>query len=651
MKKLKNILLVFLFLLFATVYSTHILWALEKDTHEFLNKKLARNYSILNNYLKDQLGFSKGIEETFVSGNQGKTVEEWIGIGGKKEDEPAYSRSLNHFHIPLVPWDSSGFKGTSKSSVIWSQEQGSFGSAFGGDWSWKKARDSFYKGLTSLTKTDREKNLADTFRALGQVMHLVEDASVPAHVRNDAHIFGYHYEKWVLQNHGILNLSPFNFDQSILDITPESSAPIPIANIFDTNRYNGSNPNVTFGDSIGLTEYTNANFFSENTIFTDFPYPSWGAIVEYEDIDITGKKRTYLKKLGNGESVGAKTGYGESINHFAAGRRFYKLLPPHLKHLGLKLDEKVYSDYAQKLIPRAVGYSAGLLNYFFRGRMEAGTPEIIYDSFCNITGIKIPYIGNSTYKWEIMANKDAMGPGNFIVSYQYKPYGSGGFVYGVSDEKPLNESIGSSYISSSAFTFNFNNPIPPNALEIKLTLIFKGKLGNEGVYPYNGQFAVAAQALPVINNNCSVTYREYEAFKTVAGNNIERVAFNYFKLNGQYLYEPLPEGQIYICEPPNYGVCHPINISEPDIVITIWCDGYRNLPINRYESTKNIIYDSFHGQFITTVINGQRTVYDAITGENVGNCCANNGEYVYRYSSFEPHCERLTPWEEPPPPP
>jgi hypothetical protein len=39
------------------------------------------------------------------------------------------------------------------------------------------------------------------------------------------------------------------------------------------------------------------------------------------------------------------------------------------------LDLECYKEYAQNLIPRAVGYSAGLLNYFFRGTLDVSWPE------------------------------------------------------------------------------------------------------------------------------------------------------------------------------------------------------------------------------------------------------------------------------------
>ena len=44
------------------------------------------------------------------------------------------------------------------------------------------------------TSTEREREvvlLAATFRALGQIMHLVVDASVPEHARDDEHRIGF----------------------------------------------------------------------------------------------------------------------------------------------------------------------------------------------------------------------------------------------------------------------------------------------------------------------------------------------------------------------------------------------------------------------------------------------------------------------------
>ncbi|MDA8240452.1 MAG: hypothetical protein M0Z67_08800 [Nitrospiraceae bacterium] len=162
-------------------------FALEKLTHERLNEVIAPqiNQSLV------ALGFPQGVE-AFVNGEK---IIRWIKDGGIKEDEPVYSRSLNHFHNPLKTWDIAGFKGTFQLSVIWAQDQGAFGSLWGGDFSWKKDREYFYTALTGKdfsgnmiapTQSEKGKYFANTFRGIGQVMHLVEDASVPAHTRDDS---------------------------------------------------------------------------------------------------------------------------------------------------------------------------------------------------------------------------------------------------------------------------------------------------------------------------------------------------------------------------------------------------------------------------------------------------------------------------------
>ena len=46
-----------------------------------------------------------------------------------------------------------------------------------------------FDGLIEATPAARRQALLDMFRAVGQVVHLVEDASQPEHVRNEQHVF------------------------------------------------------------------------------------------------------------------------------------------------------------------------------------------------------------------------------------------------------------------------------------------------------------------------------------------------------------------------------------------------------------------------------------------------------------------------------
>ena len=505
---------VFIIFIFTFLFFHKIIFALETDTHRAINLKIATymmNGFSLNQHLKSNLGFSQGIDETL----DGRRVDVWLELGGLYEDKPPltipYTRSMNHFHNPLKTWDISGFKGTFQSSVIWVQDQGTFGSLWGGDWSWKKARTSFYKGLTGAIKADRDTNFADTFRSLGQVMHLVQDVSVPSHTRDDAHIIGLHYELAVdelrkMDDSIFLDAvsNPITFDPSVLTLIPNPLALIPIAKIFDTDKYYNTDPdpNVTTGNTSGLSEYTNANFVSEGLIsanFQDFPYPRIQdtSIIEKS---ITGPSGTYTRQYYLKNCCGetnAGQGYLLSVvDYLDYWRQQYPLLSIGLPKIPV-LDNNVYRDYASLLIPRAVGYSAGLLNYFFRGNIEISAPDSYVYSITDgaITPHQFTYIKANVRNTKL--NEEIQnGILQAVVRYKkridYQPDLSTDpptaesrepdFSYSVSapinlttdDITALNSSAGKD------FTFDFTGSyIPAGITDLYLQVVFKGTLGNE----------------------------------------------------------------------------------------------------------------------------------------------------------------------------
>ncbi len=451
---MKKTLLVTFVILFSLV---SLSYALETDTHEVINEYIAINtlngFS-LDSYLKDNLEFQKGRNEIFNS----KKVWEWVKEGGKYEDKPSgcipYWRSLRHFHNPLTD---QGLKGTLESSIQWSQKPA--GTQSCGYYSWHDVRGYFYNALTSSAKTERDEKFAQTFRGLGQLMHLVQDLSVPAHTRDDAHIL-YNYEKWakdkIKKTDAISeNYLPLIFYDPPIG-APNPLAAVPVANLFDTNQYIGSNPGITLQGNIGLSEYTNANFFSLDTAFKDVPYPSRDS-VSLDDVAIPDPRypsgtilRKYFNKMSDGD-----TGYRLATVSFLQGFEdecapfcsewFYELAA---------LDGEVYGDYAEKLIPRAVGYSVGLLNYFFRGKINMVPDEENGDGY-------------------IIENKsDEELEGIFRLYYDNE---SDERVQIESGNFPLEISIPGNDKSS-----NVNFTIPDNPKEPgKYTLVFRGKLGNE----------------------------------------------------------------------------------------------------------------------------------------------------------------------------
>jgi len=368
-------------------------WGYDIATHRELGLRAARSSSSLQSTVRDDLGFADAATTLFV----GQIAEDWIRAGAGFEDVPFF-RVLNHFHNPLNSWSEAGLRIgtpprsiTGPSSVLWGQRttQDSPDSDLilgGGTWSWPFARTGFLTALTDRDPGTREAAFAKTFRALGQLTHLVQDASVPAHVRNDPHlsvpIFGRNigdpdpYEEWVertrTRSPGLFNvilagptILPNRF---VFAPTGDVGAPSPIAGLIDTKTFLGLNPLLLSGVTIGIAEFTNGNFLSSDRLFhPDFLFPRLSSvdlqspIVESE----RGRVRRYFPKVDDGN--------GTPVAHFVAEGLLYEStlaargapLP-----MSFALQDRVHQDYAQILLPRAVGYSAALIDYFFRGKLD-----------------------------------------------------------------------------------------------------------------------------------------------------------------------------------------------------------------------------------------------------------------------------------------
>jgi len=484
-------------------------YPLEIETHDLINTVISDNVShggfALGFYFSNALLLEKGTDE-IVDGN---TINAWLGIGGRYEDgSPGcqqYDRSRNHFHNPLTETGFSGFFFGflgGMSAVNWAQLPDNVQqtklvlSCPGDNYSWSDVRNYFFQGLTSQNNDVRGTSLAKAFRGIGQLMHLVEDMSVPQHVRDDFHVL-YNYEKWINQYLGDAFLQyymnhPFFPDDSILRRTSAfDNASVPIANLFDTNQYDGTDPNVTLRSDIGLAEYTNANFFSDDTIFSRFPFPSWSQVEAYEE-NVGGENRIYLRKL---KDVGGQP--VEHIAHFLGTRWMYKYSPADIKQLLVKLDGRVYADYARELIPRAVGYSFQLMKYFFRGSLEVSRPDE------NVYSVIDGSVSQSFHKIKakVMNNTpgEEAGSGTLYAVAKYKirsdylpdmshdppnqPPPEVDYSYSVSAPVTIDNSIEALRLKAdnpNSYLFDFSaSPIPAGITDLSLMVVFKGTLGYE----------------------------------------------------------------------------------------------------------------------------------------------------------------------------
>ena len=464
--------------------------AYDGSVHIEINKH-ATEQSNLDNYLKNQLGFPKGIEE-IINGDE---VKKWITDGGETEDygwfgEHDYprSRGFNHFHDPLKNWDEAGLDHEAKliykgnylrdpvSSILWGLKPGEqdFFMNFTGDWSWGAARYYYYHALTAPTEDERQENLADCLRAVGQLMHLVQDVSVPLHTRNDPHVLPAWTGKWTYETYANKNKDKLNYSAYhpaailLTDPNPDGnySHLVPITGLFDRNKYKKDGPIYT-GKDIGLAEYSNANFLTQDTMWT-YPHPS-RADTDYDRINWLNPEPIDAEdgKTDHRIYIKFKEGVGEDIKHLAAVDYWTIEYEGSIAGIikAFSLDEKCWEDYASKLIPRAVGYSAGVLDYFFRGKIELSRKAYAQDAI-------------TLFARNITDGAEQMSGGTVKLVVKYRL--NNDVFYIVADEKGGSSSLVIPRDNGIELSFDLrNNPIPAGAKDIALQVVYRGKLGKE----------------------------------------------------------------------------------------------------------------------------------------------------------------------------
>lgn len=225
----------------------------------------------------------------------------WLMQGAIDEDYPL--RWMNHFYNPVTQ---TGFKGSFDSAKIWAKNANNQAGFSLGDQSWPRAIYNYQQG--------KEK---EAFVALGHILHLLEDMTVPAHTRDDAHPEGDPYEQWVKENYVSMSGSPIYFDT--------------LEQYFDY-----------------LANFSHSNFYSKDTINSVPDLFSENGFI-------------YKKYTGVTYKI---LGYNQNV---ITGRKEYFINP------------EVSSDYYRLLAPKAVGAGAGVIKLFFDEvkKAEVAKPTVL----------------------------------------------------------------------------------------------------------------------------------------------------------------------------------------------------------------------------------------------------------------------------------
>lgn len=377
---------------------------------------------------------------------------------------------------------------------------------------------------------------ASTFRTLGNIVHMVQDMAQPQHTRNDKHAgvgcvpplcaAGHksHFEAYVearaVGADTFTLRERFGWGLGIVDSKfPIAAVPLdfgayPVPRFATYEEYFSTGTGTASVSGLGLANYSNRGFYSSGTLPGDRQYA-----FAWPPNDVGSLVRTTLPKdtvfdaansLVKGASLEIYSGvvtdtlnpqFSASSAPLVAHGAFDEFLGKAAKRQ-FTLNHYAYAAQAALLIPRAVAYSAGLLDFFFRGRLEISLPdEGIYAVRDATTPVCIDACGFDRIKLKVRNTRpnEAMGPGIMVAVVKFhrnacyqpdlsgEPGGSNFLGDGcrvkeeeivVSEAKVIGGLAANSTIAVT-FPFAVGTPIPINATDVSLQVVFRGKLGNE----------------------------------------------------------------------------------------------------------------------------------------------------------------------------
>jgi hypothetical protein len=421
-------------------------------------------------------------------------------------------------------------------------------------------------GITIDPEGVRKAYWATTFRVLGDMVHLLQDMAQPQHTRNDSHSglgcvkligcagghdsYYEHYVDALTLGTGSFTLSEGFLNQSSgkpISITPYplpygAYPALPMAkfknysDFFSTGTGDGGNQ-----AGVGLANYSNRGFYTVGTNADSSTYPLPARSAQFDDTRIlpSGAKMTFLS--GTVPDTVTGTSDNARLSTMGAWDRF---LPRPLR--SYSLNDYNYDDQVGLLVPRAVSYSAGLIDFFFRGRIKVGLPDegvyaVIDHAAAQIADPNTNFTGFNAIKANVSApdtdnNGQPQSLANGVLTAVLKFRRNRCYVNDLSappsDEyecRSADEQIvvsdpvnGGAAIALSStpqpFVFKFPQALPINATDVRLQVIYRGTLG-----PETDAVVVATQD---ISEPTFFSYLNGSDYNVIAGKVYDRATIN-----------------------------------------------------------------------------------------------------------------------------
>jgi hypothetical protein len=297
--------------------------------------------------------------------------------------------------------------------------------------SWADAREAMWCGLTyrrsnvspQRDAATRRLCWATTLNALGHVLHLIQDSAQPQHVRNDRHnppdeegLSG------VLGSPGATNMATRTYEifvnwratgdeissglaerhifRQMFAKQSEGPTPLVLSNGYPIPRFaqpadyltsrarTHDNSVAAVNSRRGMADFTNRNFFSRNTLFSsDYPLPApnradagWAieeAVIPHASGFGEVREREFRWLPTDAVAPAfvdpalAATERRIPLAHDSLWSSFAEQTLSYFRGVPLG----AYRTQADVLVPRAVAYSAGMIDFFFRGALTVQEPQ------------------------------------------------------------------------------------------------------------------------------------------------------------------------------------------------------------------------------------------------------------------------------------
>jgi hypothetical protein len=480
-------------------------------THSAITEQAVRRLAQegLNSHLRD-LGANVGLlsVDSIVSDTAGfpnrMPAIEWIRLGAVQEDSfdcggDRCMRFINHFYNPTAVPGEEGYRYWplwGLSSVVWGLEATGNPSQ---DFSYHDAKEYMYQTVLAPTERERKQSLAALLRATGHVVHLIQDLAQPQHTRNDSH------------GSDTFSLNRTGYETFVNDgliVLPFSNYPVVP---FDAPEDYWITP-----DGRGLADYTNRGFITAGTNFTGhhagdelrvFPNPSFPAP---GGVGTTIERRwiTDPDLLGPAQHLGGQIWFVANpvtdsflgVTETNPRASAFSIFADDLIAAGgdwiFSVNRFTYQSARDMLIPRAVGYSAGMIDYMFRGKLTIGPPQVgayAVADHSNAEGFQElkATVTNAT-PGEAMIGGTLIAVAKYHRNQCYQPDLSGEFTRGPdgrliapcpryrSQEEFMSVAEGQTLTLNSGdqveLTFSFDPPIPMDATDVYLQVVYRGPL-------------------------------------------------------------------------------------------------------------------------------------------------------------------------------